>query len=87
MNKLENLQMQRAGLIATLIGVLKAPCSEPEATALKMATLDTIIMVVSEYSVGDDCEMELMSACLEFTNDGLTQAHIMNDLKAILGGE
>lgn len=87
MNQLQNLQMQRAGLIATLIGVLKAPCHEPEAMALKMATLDTVIKVVSEQPVGDDCEIRMLNACLDFTNDGLTQAHIMNDLKTILGGE
>lgn len=87
MNQLENLHMQRAGLIAIICGVLEAPCSEPEAMALKMATIDTVIKVVNAHPVGDAVEMRMMNAGLKFADDGIAQEEALRELKAVLGGE
>lgn len=87
MNRLENLEMQRAGLIAIICGMLEAPCSEPEAMALKMTTLDTMLRVVEAYPVKDNVEMRMMNAGLQFANDGIAQEEALRELKAVLGGE
>jgi len=80
-------KMQRTGLAAIIVGVLNQDVNEPEAVALQMAAVDTLMMVMEQYPIGDMIDKSLMEGCLAFAERGLAKEGILDQVKGILNEE
>ena len=80
-------KMQRTGLAAIIMGVLRQDVNEPEAVALQMATVDTLMMVMEQHPIGDMIDKNLVEGCLAFAERGIAKEELLDQVKGILNEE